>query len=152
VGLANATGAYWIRSTLSTCSSTSQPNALGIAYYTHDALNTAPTTSAWPDNTDPCANVSFISLPITVRVVLNVLKDPLEQTVPWFSITPTPTPAVTQAIEIATTINATGNFVWTMNGSGFRANYNNPVLLLAKAGNTSYPFDPVCLTKPPTNF
>ncbi|KAI9766480.1 MAG: hypothetical protein M1839_004901 [Geoglossum umbratile] len=123
-GLAGATGSYWIRSTMSSCSATTQPNALGIAYYTHDALDTAPTTSAWPDNTDPCAN------------------DPIEQTVPWFPITPAPTPAVTQTIEIGATINATGNFVWTMNGSAFRANYNNPILLLAKAGNTSYPFDP----------
>ena len=73
-----------------------------------------------------------------------VFKDPIGQTVPWFPITPTPSPAVTQTIEIGATINATGNFVWTMNGSAFRANYNNPVLLLAKAGNTSYPFDPVC--------
>ncbi|KAH0556122.1 hypothetical protein GP486_005944 [Trichoglossum hirsutum] len=114
-GLANGTGAYWVRSTLSSCSFTTQGNALGIAYYLHDALDTPPTTTAWPDNTDPCAN------------------DPLASTVPWFPITPAASPATTANIEIGATINATGNFVWTMNGSAFRANYNNPTLLLAKA-------------------
>ncbi|KAI9859798.1 MAG: hypothetical protein M1813_006515 [Trichoglossum hirsutum] len=123
-GLANGTGAYWVRSTISSCSFTTQPNALGIAYYLHDALNTPPTTTAWPDTTDPCAN------------------DPIASTVPWFPIPAAPSPATTASIEIGATINATGNFVWTMNGSAFRANYNNPTLLLAKAGNTSYPFDP----------
>lgn len=29
-----------------------------------------------------------------------------------------------------------------MNNSSFRADYNSPLLLLAKAGNTSYPLDP----------
>jgi hypothetical protein len=29
-----------------------------------------------------------------------------------------------------------------MNGESFRANYNNPILLLSKAGNDSYPLDP----------
>jgi hypothetical protein len=67
VGLPGATGAYWIRSTMGSCSATTQPNALGIAYYTHDALNNPPTTEAWPDNTDPCANVSIIFLLLMAR-------------------------------------------------------------------------------------
>jgi hypothetical protein len=29
-----------------------------------------------------------------------------------------------------------------MNNSSFRANYNNPILLLSKTGNDSYPYDP----------
>jgi hypothetical protein len=29
-----------------------------------------------------------------------------------------------------------------MNGSSFRTNYNQPILLLSKAGNNSYPFSP----------
>ncbi|KAF8543120.1 multicopper like protein [Trichophaea hybrida] len=35
--------------------------------------------------------------------------------------------------------NATGHFLWYMNDVSFRANFNNPVLLLANVGNTSYP-------------
>ena len=48
-------------------------------------------------------------------------------------------------LEIGTMFNGTnntGSFLWTVNNSSFRANYNNPLLLLAKVGNTSYPYDP----------
>lgn len=31
---------------------------------------------------------------------------------------------------------------WTMNNSSFRANYNEPILLLSKTGNNSYPDSP----------
>jgi FtsP/CotA-like multicopper oxidase with cupredoxin domain len=49
---------------------------------------------------------------------------------------------VTQDIAINFGTNSTGYFVWTMNGESFRGNYNNPILLLANLGNTSYPQDP----------
>jgi FtsP/CotA-like multicopper oxidase with cupredoxin domain len=62
-------------------------------------------------------------------------------TQPWFPITPSE-PATTVTITISGTINATGHFLWTMDGSSFRANYNHPTLLLSNAGNNSYPFDP----------
>ena len=39
-------------------------------------------------------------------------------------------------------VNSTGHFLWTINSVSFRADYNAPVLLLANAGNTSYPYDP----------
>lgn len=49
---------------------------------------------------------------------------------------------VTQNISIEFKKNATGFDLWHMNGQPFRANYDHPLLLLAKLGNTSYPYDP----------
>ncbi|CAF9904739.1 hypothetical protein IMSHALPRED_000159 [Imshaugia aleurites] len=116
--------AYWMRSTISNCSNTLQPDAQAIIYYPHANMNEKPTTTAWADDTAECAN------------------DLLTQTTPFYPITPATTPATTITLEIGTTINSTGHFLWTMNNSSFRADYNSPLLLLAKAGNTSYPLDP----------
>jgi hypothetical protein len=69
VGLANGTGSYWVRATLSSCSSTTGPDGLGIAYYLHEDLATPPTTTAWPDTTDPCANVSILLLHVDLRIL-----------------------------------------------------------------------------------
>ena len=52
---------YWMRSTISTCSFSSQPNALAIISYPKAPQNTKPTSTAWTDTTKPCANVSFPS-------------------------------------------------------------------------------------------
>ena len=63
-------------------------------------------------------------------------------TQPFKSLTPVANPATTITLAINATFNETGNFLWTVNNSSFRADYNAPLLLLAKAGNTSYPYDP----------
>ncbi|KAI9868511.1 MAG: hypothetical protein M1813_005955 [Trichoglossum hirsutum] len=122
-GLANGTGSYWMRANLTSCAPSANPMAKAIIHY--DYSNKLPTSTPWPDTTtDPCAT------------------DDLAGLQPWYPITPTKEPDTTVTIDISGTINATGHFVWTMNGSSFRANYNHPTLLLAAAGNTSYPFDP----------
>lgn len=113
-----------MRSTISNCSLTTQPDALAIIYYPSAPTDTKPTTTAWPDTTDQCAN------------------DPLSSTTPIYSITPTPDPVTTITLTIGALINSTGHFLWTVNGVSFRADYNAPVLLLANAVNTSYPYDP----------
>lgn len=51
------------------------------------------------------------------------LQDPLSQTVPYFPITPPSKPAVVQTIDIELKANASGNVLWHMNGSPFRANF-----------------------------
>ena len=56
--------------------------------------------------------------------------------------TPPSSPAFTQAINISVGINGTGFISWYINGESFRGNYDNPILLLAGTGNTSYPLDP----------
>jgi FtsP/CotA-like multicopper oxidase with cupredoxin domain len=70
------------------------------------------------------------------------MQDPLTETQPWFPITPDPSPPTTETITIGFGQNASGNSVFTMNTVSFRANYNEPILLLSKLGNNSYPDSP----------
>lgn len=71
-----------------------------------------------------------------------MIQDDLTKTVPVYPIRPEPNPAVTETITVTAGRNATGSFLWYMNGQSFRANHNKPLLKLAHEGNTSYPFDP----------
>ena len=52
--------AYWMRSTISNCSNTLQPDAQAIIYYPRANKDEKPTTTAWVDNTSECANVCLI--------------------------------------------------------------------------------------------
>jgi len=54
---------YWMRSTISNCSITTQPDALAVVYYERSSENKKPKTTAWEDNTNQCANVRFPSYP-----------------------------------------------------------------------------------------
>jgi FtsP/CotA-like multicopper oxidase with cupredoxin domain len=126
-GLPNATGEYWMRSNLSDCSLKTNAAATGVVYYLHEDLTKEPTTQPWPAWVNSVENICA--------------NDPLTDTVPWFPILPE-TPTVTETITINFTTNATGNHLWTMNDSSFRANYNDPILLLSNLGNNSYPDDP----------
>ncbi|KAI9776533.1 MAG: hypothetical protein M1839_009514 [Geoglossum umbratile] len=115
----------WMRSTLvgdAPCGLADQPDALAIVYYEHASTTGLPTTTSSVD-TKVCAN------------------DDLSKSVPAFPMVPGAA-EVTMNIAINLTINETGHAVWTMNGQTFRANYNNPILLLAKLGNISYPDHP----------
>lgn len=51
-------------------------------------------------------------------------------------------PSTTETIEIDLLTNATGHHVWIMNNITERANYSDPILLLANQRNFSYPEDP----------
>lgn len=116
------TASFWMRSNISTiCSSTNQPNALAAVYYNNANTSTSPTSTAW-DVPDPgtCRN------------------DPLSLTVPQFPIAPAVNPAVTHEIEVNYIINASNNFLWTLDSQSYRADYNQPVLLLAEEGNDSF--------------
>jgi FtsP/CotA-like multicopper oxidase with cupredoxin domain len=114
--------AYWMRSNISSiCSVSTQHNALAAIYYDKADTTKSPTSTAW-DIPDPgtCAN------------------DDLSLTVPYYKITPEPKPATTKTMEINFFINDTGNFLWTLDDTSFRANYNSPVLLLANLGNLTF--------------
>lgn len=101
-----------------------QPDALAVIYYEKANTTGTPSKSApQVDNTDPCEN------------------DDLSTTEPSYEIS-AGNPSVTIQMDLNVTINATGHLVWTINESAFRANYNNPILLLAHSDNTSYPMDP----------
>lgn len=118
----NPDSTYWMRSTISNCSQTLQPFALAIIYYpSAPATSVKPATTAWPDTTNPCGN------------------DPLPSTVPVYAISPTETPATTITLSIGVHINSTGHFLWTVNNSSFRADYNAPILLLSNAGTNDTP-------------
>ncbi len=117
-----STSAWWMRSNISTaCSNANQPNALAVIYYDKADTTKAPTSVAWnvPDPGN-CAN------------------DDLSLTVPYYSIAAA-TPSTTKTMVIDYVINATGSFLWRLDGTSFRANYNDPVLLLAEQGNLTYP-------------
>ncbi|KAI9847326.1 MAG: hypothetical protein M1837_002913 [Sclerophora amabilis] len=117
--------AYWMRSDISAaCSLANKPNALAAIYYEKADTKLKPTTKAQPYTEENCNG------------------DDLSKTVPVYQITPDPIPAARQDVDITFGRNASGNWLWSMNNSTFRANYNNPLLLLAKLGNTSYPDDP----------
>ena len=118
------TDSFWMRSSITVCATANRPLALAKVFYERANTSVVPQSTAWNDTTNPCAN------------------DPLEKTVPAYSITPTLTPDVTQNITISGGFNATHHFNFRMNNSTFRANYNNPLLLLANQGNTTYPMDP----------
>ena len=116
------TDAVFMRSDM-VCSLTNQPNALAAIYYPQADTNARPNSTATV-YTSNCEN------------------DPLTQTTPYFPFGSVPSPAATQQIDITFGPNATGFNLFYMNNSSFRANYNNPLLLLANLGNTSYPDDP----------
>ncbi|EXJ83398.1 hypothetical protein A1O1_07020 [Capronia coronata CBS 617.96] len=113
------TDAIWMRSVISNCSATHQPYGYAMIYYQNADINIKPNTTAWPDNTDGCAN------------------DDLSLTTPYFPITPPPTPATEVSIDINFGLNATGHLVWTMNNSTFRTCYNDPVLARAQQKGSS---------------
>jgi FtsP/CotA-like multicopper oxidase with cupredoxin domain len=120
VVVANSTaGAVWMRSTIPTCARAKQPNGLAIILYDNTDPTTIPTTAPWPTKNE-CAN------------------DDLSLTQPWFPLTPSSVPDKTLTIEFNSTVNATGNLVWTMNESTFRVNYNDPVLFRAQANDPSF--------------
>ncbi|MCJ1470848.1 hypothetical protein MMC07_009495 [Pseudocyphellaria aurata] len=123
-----AGSSVFMRSLISpTCSSTSnltQTEALAAIFY-----NGANTTDTPPSNP-------------TIIDDSHCGNDPLNQTVPAYDFPSTPTPATTEQIDIEFKANSTNHMLWYMNNSTFRGNFDHPVLLLAKAGNVSYPDDP----------
>ncbi|KAI9825280.1 MAG: hypothetical protein M1832_001314 [Thelocarpon impressellum] len=122
--LGKPSDAYWMRSNISACSASRNPDALAVVYYEKANTTGLPKSTAQLDTTSPCQN------------------DALESTVPFYHLTPDPSPQFTQVVNITGRTNATNHFNWFMNNSTFRANYNNPLLLLASKGNVSYPLTP----------
>jgi FtsP/CotA-like multicopper oxidase with cupredoxin domain len=113
--------AFWMRSNLTTCSAARQPNAVAAVYYDKADTNATPNSKAWDiPNAGVCANV-----------------DPA-LTEPLYPIA-LPEPTFTQTMDIETFKNASNVTLWRFNGVSMRANYNDPVLLLANEGNFSYP-------------
>ncbi|KAF2255775.1 multicopper oxidase [Trematosphaeria pertusa] len=120
----NGTKAIWMRTLQSGkfCQRASNPAGRAIVLLDGASDNTIPKTTAYPAPVDDgtCKN------------------DPLELSVPFYE-EELPAPSTTIQITVNTIVNATGHQLYTMNGSPFMANYNNPLLGLAYQKNYSYP-------------
>lgn len=121
-----ATDYIWMRSTISSCSARHQPNALAIINYSQADPHGIPSTTAFLDPTDPCA------------------EEPLSQLTPSYPIPfkPSLSPDTTLELDIAFLINATGSVLWTINNSSFKANYNVPLLPLLTRSTPAPQFPP----------
>nr|AAY33970.1 laccase I [Neohortaea acidophila] len=123
---------YWMRSDLGLnalsnpagCTNNDgvSPLALAAIYYEGADTNSVPTTNS----TVPESSIQ------------SCMNDPLNMTVPYYSLTPSTTPAMSQNIDITFASNGT-NYLFYMNNSTFRADYNDPILLEAKLGQTVFP-------------
>lgn len=114
--------AFWMRSNISTaCNRSNQPNALAAIYYGTADTTKQPASTAWnvPDPAT-CAN------------------DDLALTVPYYPMAAA-TPSTTQTMVIDFYVNSTGSFLWRLDGTSFRGNYNDPILLQANKGNFTFP-------------
>jgi hypothetical protein len=58
--------------------------------------------------------------PGSQKLTFTSSQDDISLSVPWYPITPTP-PTVTQEMEIGLMQNETGNWLWTINNSSYRA-------------------------------
>jgi FtsP/CotA-like multicopper oxidase with cupredoxin domain len=107
------------------CANTIQPNATAIAYF--DNPNVVPTTSPWP---------SFVA------AIQDCENEALEKTEPLYPYKLPAPPAATHTFVMTLEQNETGSYLFRMNNSAFRVNFNHPILLLSNLGNNSYPYDP----------
>lgn len=119
----NSKSAFWIRSNMTSCSLTNQPNAVAALYYDQADTNKQPTSKAW-NIPDPgtCAN------------------DDLAITTPMYKMKP-PVPSSTNTFGVKLFQNASGNTLWSFDGISSRVDYNAPPLLMANAGNLSFPVE-----------
>ncbi|KAF7191904.1 oxidoreductase ptaK [Pseudocercospora fuligena] len=97
------------------------PQGVAAIYYEKANETAVPTTKS--------------TVPTSVLTTCN--NDPLQSTVPYYSIS-APTPDLVEEVAITFQSNGTHNLFY-MNNSTFRANYNDPVLLDAKLGHTTFP-------------
>ncbi|KAH6609155.1 multicopper oxidase [Trichoderma cornu-damae] len=125
-GTGSVNGSYWMRSNISEiCNLPLQPHGLAAIYYDDADTNALPTSAAnfYPGDDGSCTT------------------DPLNVTVPYYPIQPSE-PSITQFITINEIVNATGNLVWTIDGSAAHVDYNKAIYLLANENNLTYPLEP----------
>lgn len=123
------TDAVWMRATLG-------PSIFQGGCSLHDGISPTGVAAIYYES----ANTSAI--PITTTSVSNgalttCQNDALSVTVPYYSIAP-PQPETVQILNVDFKQNGTHNLFY-INNSTFRANYNDPVLLGAKLGHTTFP-------------
>lgn len=110
------------------CNFVIQPFALAAIYYEQANTMQVPMSLSQPD--------------FLIQRFNNCSNDPLQITVPSYSITPTTTPDTTVIINMSLTVNATNHTLYEINNQAFHGDFNDPILRLAAQGNTNYPMDP----------
>ena len=97
------------------------PEGVAAVYYQNANTTAVPTTNS----------------SLTAAQLATCGNDPLSTTVAYCPITPDPKPPTTETISIKFASNGT-NFVWFMNNSSFRGDYNQPVLRNVHNGNLTF--------------
>jgi len=117
------TTSVWMRTSApggEACGGSDYPEVLAAIYYEEANTSLEPTTVPSVDtNTTTCVN------------------DPLQSTIPAYSITPS-NGSFVQDLGLHLVVNETGHFVFEINGQGFRADFNVPILAQAQAGNLTF--------------
>jgi FtsP/CotA-like multicopper oxidase with cupredoxin domain len=121
------TDAVWMRSTLG-------PAQGGCAV--HDGVSPTAVAAIYYESTNDTA-VPQSTSDVPNSYLTRCQNDDLNSTVPYYPIQP-PQPDTVQNVAITLQSNGTNNLFY-MNNSTFRANYNDPVLLDAKLGQTDFP-------------
>ncbi|KAH7136085.1 Cupredoxin [Dendryphion nanum] len=115
---------YWMRSQLGTQHCTLNdgisPNAVAAVYYENADIESIPTTES----------------DVTAEQLASCKNDPLTIGAPLCKI-PIEEPAITERIDFEFRSNGT-NFIWFVNNSSYRGDYNQPILLQAKNGDLDY--------------
>lgn len=121
-GTGKSNGVYWMRTEISQfCSFPNQPYALAAIYYERASTNAVPQSKATPVQDNDCSN------------------DALDLTEPFYQYDRPSEPSITTRIDMTNIQNATGQFVWVMNNSSFRADWDSPILLSAAQGKSQFP-------------
>ncbi|MCJ1332771.1 hypothetical protein MMC10_009465 [Thelotrema lepadinum] len=123
-GTGDASGAYWMRTNVSSgCSAAQQGTGLAAIYYENADTNSVPANNPVAV-TDLCASDS--------------IPNDLLVAEPSFSRTPPSTFGTEQILNITVGDNGTCSNLFYMNSQTFRVDYNDPLLLDAYNGQTTF--------------
>nr|OQO27865.1 hypothetical protein B0A51_04834 [Rachicladosporium sp. CCFEE 5018] len=121
----NSAKSYYMRTTTTggdACGQSSAKEALAVVYYSSADTTTFPAYTSPATPAKDCAS------------------DPLPSLVPSYPLKPSSNP-YQQDLTLSLGRNSTGNFEWQINSQTYRANFNEPLLYDAAAGNTSNTFE-----------
>lgn len=114
---------FWMRTSApggDPCGGSNNPDVKAAIYYEEADTTLEPTSDSWASfNGSSCQN------------------DDLDRAIPAFAITPSGN-AYTQDVSLTLEMNSTGNFEFRMNGQGYHANYNVPLLQNVQDGNMTF--------------
>ncbi|KAI9711707.1 MAG: hypothetical protein M1820_001851 [Bogoriella megaspora] len=105
------------------CNNVIQPFALAAVYYDGADPNAIPWSTSQPDFLQP--------------LLEQCNNDPLQDTVPVFTIAATEKPDVTVAVNMSTSTNTQNQTIFEMNGIAFHGDYGDPILLQINGGKDS---------------